>query len=1275
MGAFNRGAAAGDSPREDTLRRQRHPVLATHRRTSIPYALAIAMPVAMLCLRLAIGYEVGDPPSLVLFSIPIILSAYLGGLGPGLICTLVALLGTDYLLLPPLQSFAIASKLLLMQWAGLAAAGIAISALCELLHQSRRRVERAHSTLAVTLASVGDAVIATDRTGTVTTFNAEAERLTGWAPDEAVGRPLASILRFIHEQTRATFDDPVRHVLTHRDLRALANNTLVIGNGSREIPIEGTAAPMRQVDGTIAGVVLTFRDCSERRQVGTILQQSEERLRQAVRVSKIGIFDHDHLTDTIYWSPEQRAIYQWGPEEPVTLSKFLEHVHPDDVDAIATAVGRAHDPAGNGLFDVEHRVIRRDGAIRWLTTRSQTFFSAEGGARRPLRTIGAVLDVTERRHADALIVRLNKLYATLSQTNEAIVRVRSEEELFAQITRIAIEFGGLTCAWIGLVDEKTKWLVPVYKQGPGAFYAESIRISSDPGLPEGRGPGGKALREGIYQVTNDFLADERTAPWHAAARAAGIRGSIALPLRREGRVVGVMSLYAGEPDFFVDDVVRLLGEMAKDISFAMDNIAREERRQLAEKALRESETRLRLAVSASKLGIYDLNVKTGARSYNAEYALMLGYDPASFSESSRTFFERIHPDDRARWLAAFNGYLDGTLPEYHAEFRMRTAAGDWKWISSTGMAVERDERGSPLRFVGTHSDISERKATEERMRLSASVFESSHEAIVITDASLNIIAVNKAFVDTTGYSPDEALGRHIGLLKSGYHEQAYYDAIWQQIRDTGYWQGELWDRRKNGDIYPNLAAISAVQNEQGVVTHYVDIAADITQHKQAEERIKQLAYYDALTGVPNRVLLKDRATRDLAQAQRTGTELALFFVDLDRFKNINDSLGHIMGDRLLQAVAGRLRESIRDTDTVSRLGGDEFLLLFSVDGVPGAARVARKLLETVAQPFEIDGHSLRVTPSIGISMFPKDGTNFEELLKHADVAMYKAKESGRNAFHFFAPEMNTGALDRLILEGALAQAVDRHQLELYYQPQVRLGDGAVVGVEALVRWHHPEMGLLSPAKFIPIAEETGLIASLGEWVLREACRQNMHWERSGGLRLSTSVNLSSRQFVLGDVREIVSDALRETGLPAGRLEVEITESLLVQNDGTTLDTLNHLKAMGVGIAVDDFGTGYSSLSYLKRFPLDRLKIDQSFVRDLTVDRDDQAIASAIVNLGHSMGMVVIAEGVEAEAQMRILRSLGCDEAQGYYFAKPMPATELEQFLRVANRASSSCGDV
>ncbi|MFO1436324.1 MAG: EAL domain-containing protein [Gammaproteobacteria bacterium] len=1232
-------------------------------RRLIAYALAMVLPVAVVAIRLAIGYKAGDPPSLILFCIPIGICAYLSGAGPGFVCTLASMWATNYFLLAPLHSLAIDSPILVVQWLTLAVVGALLSMLFESLHRSMDRIEANRNIFAVTLASIADGVITTDSKALVTSINPEAERLTGWRSDEAIHSPLQSTFQGLSARSRQSLDNPVAAVLAHGNQTTFADDALLISKDGRETAIEYRAAPIRNQKEDIVGIVVSFRDCSQKRREGEMLRQSEERLRQALRVSNIGIFDHDHLTNTIYWSPEQRAIYQWGPGEPVTLERYFAHVHPDDVAAITKAVKDAHDPSGSGLFDVEHRIIRRDGEIRWLTTRSQTFFEGEGKSRCPTRTIGAVLDVTEGKKADDRIVRLNKLYATLSEINQTIVRVASEEELFPRITHIAIEHGGLVCAWIGMINEKTGWLIPIVKEGPSASYADNIRISIDPSLPEGHGPEGVALREGRNQIINDLPNVDQTSFWHDAAQKAGIRSSIAMPLRREGKVVGLMSLYSDEPHFFVDDVVRLFDEMAMDISFALDNCLREKRRQAAERSLQDSETRMRLAVNAAQLGIYDVNFKTGERSFNNEYAVMLEYDPATFRETTTEFNERIHPSDRAIWRSAYRGYLKGRLPIYQVEFRLRTARGNWKWILATGTAVERDERGKPIRFVGTHLDISDRKASEEQMRLVASVFESSHDTIVITDANLSIIAVNKAFSETTGYSAEEALGKHISLLKSGRHEDGFYDEMWRQINDVGYWQGEVWDRRKNGDIYPNLKTISAVRNQSGVVTHYVDIAADITQDKRAEEQIKQLAYYDALTGVPNRVLLQDRAKRELAQAHRAGTEIALFFVDLDRFKNINDSLGHVMGDRLLQELANRLRATVRDTDTVCRLGGDEFLLLFSIDGINSAARIAQKLLSAIGEPFQIDNHSLRITPSIGISLYPKDGSSFEELLKNADVAMYKAKESGRNTFNFFTPEMNAGALDRLMLEGALRQALGADQLELHYQPQISLKGGCIIGAEALVRWRHPERGQISPGRFIPIAEECGLITSLGEWVLKEACGQLRRWDEAGAVLPSIAVNLSSRQFTVRSISDVIANTLKETGLSGTRLEVEITESILLQDIENTLEALHRLKEMGIRVAVDDFGTGYSSLSYLKRFPLDRLKIDKSFVHDVTDDPDDQAIASAVINLGHSMGLVVIAEGVETQEQLKMLGKMGCDGAQGYFFAKPMPADEMGRFLK------------
>jgi diguanylate cyclase (GGDEF)-like protein/PAS domain S-box-containing protein len=836
------------------------------------------------------------------------------------------------------------------------------------------------------------------------------------------------------------------------------------------------------------------------------------------------------------------------------------------------------------------------------------------------------------------------------------------EELFSTVTRTAVEFGGLICAWIGMLDDRTSLVAPVATYGPGSNYAYDIRVSVDPGVPEGCGPIGTALRTGQHVVCEDFLSNPNTAPWHAPAATAGIHSAAVFPLRRENVIVGALNLYAGEAGFFEEDVVRLLDEMAVDISFALDNFAREERRRAAEQALRRSEARLRLALTASRQGIYDVNIQTGERTYDDEYALMLGYDPANFHEDGNSFYQRIHPDDRAAWLAAYRGYLSGALSDYRVEFRMRTAGGDWKWILSTGTAVERDPGGRPLRFIGTHADISDRKDYEEHIGLLASVFAASHESIVITDRDLNVIAVNKAFTKTTGYEAAEVTGKNIRMIQSGRHDAAHYKAIWRQIAKSGHWQGELWNRRKNGETYPTLSAISAVRNELDKITHYVDISADITRDKEAEQRIEQLAYFDALTGIPNRTLLEDRSKRVLAEARQAGTCVALLFIDLDRFKTINDSLGHVVGDQLLQGVAERLRRLSRETDTVSRLGGDEFLLLLTVNDASDAAREAQTLLAAIAEPYVIGGHSLRITPSIGIALFPKDGTSFADLLKCADVAAYKAKESGRGTFHFFTPEMNAGALEKLALENALRHALTNNELVLHYQPQIALINRQVVGVEALIRWQHPEKGLISPATFIPLAEESGLIAPIGEWVLREACRQNRLWQKARILSAPISVNLSARQFSLGNVLDLVSSVLADTELPASRLELEITEGLLVQDAETTLSMLKALKAHGVRIAVDDFGTGYSSLSYLKRFPLDRLKIDQSFVRDLVTNRDDQAIASAIINLGSSLGLAVIAEGVETAEQLAILRSLGCNEAQGYLFARPMPASDLQDFL-------------
>ena len=595
------------------------------------------------------------------------------------------------------------------------------------------------------------------------------------------------------------------------------------------------------------------------------------------------------------------------------------------------------------------------------------------------------------------------------------------------------------------------------------------------------------------------------------------------------------------------------------------------------------------------------------------------------------------------------------------EMMIETADGDSIFIEVSSNVIET---ASGHRLIqGAFRDIRQRKRVEAELKLSSRVFESSQEAIMITDAARNIVSVNPAFSEMTGYAAEEVIGKNPRLLGAGRQSAEFFAGMWHDINSENRWQGEIWNRRKNGDVYPVWLTISVYRGASGEILNYVGIESDISERHAAQESIRQLAYYDPLTRLPNRTLLQDRVEQALAVAEREGKQVALFFIDLDHFKKINDSLGHFAGDQLLIQVAQRLLDCIRRMDTVARLGGDEFVVLLSEVTLEGAADVARKVIAAIARPYAVEGHELSVTPSLGISLFPQDGRDFEALLKHADTAMYRAKESGRNAYQFFTSEMNVAALERLVLENSLRQGLERSEFVLYYQPQVDVASGSVIGAEALIRWNHPEIGMVSPAKFIPVAEMSGLIVPLGQWVLREACRQNREWQDAGLPKVCMAVNISSVQFRGGKLEEDVREVLAETGLAPDWLELELTEGTVMSDANATVDTLHRLSAMGIRLAIDDFGTGYSSLSYLKRFPIDRLKIDQSFVRDIVTDPDDWAIASAVISMGHSLRLKVIAEGVEHVEQLEMLRHQGCDEVQGYYFSVPLPAAEFRELLR------------
>ncbi|WKE66301.1 EAL domain-containing protein [Gallaecimonas kandeliae] len=585
--------------------------------------------------------------------------------------------------------------------------------------------------------------------------------------------------------------------------------------------------------------------------------------------------------------------------------------------------------------------------------------------------------------------------------------------------------------------------------------------------------------------------------------------------------------------------------------------------------------------------------------------------------------------------------------------------GDLVEVEASGCVFE--EQGESYLLL-SFRDIGERLRKERDLRLLAQVVEVSLDGVMITDANQHILAVNSAFSCITGYAPEEVIGQLPNILNSGIQDQAFYQTMWEKINLDGLWQGEIWNKRKSGDVYPQWLSIRAVKDDQGEVLHYVGVFSDLSDRKAAEDRIAFLAFHDPLTGLPNRTLLVDRCEQALLQAKRDGHCLALIYLDLDRFKAVNDSLGHDIGDTLLNEVVARIQPLCRDGDTLSRQGGDEFLLLLPrINETSQVELVVERILAAMSEPFLVGGHRLWISTSIGVAVYPDDGDNVSQLLRKADTALYHAKDSGRSTFSFFTRDMDKDLSDRLQLESALKDAIGTDQLCLHYQPQIHIASGQIIGVEALMRWNSPTLGQVSPAKFIPLAEDTGLIMPLGAWSLQEACRQLATW-RLQGFDGTMAVNISVRQLIRPDFFDLLEAALAQSGLPADRLELELTESLMMDNVEASLEVVRRLKALDVTLSIDDFGTGYSSLSYLKRFAVDNLKIDQSFIKGLSDEGQARSLVRAIVQMAHSLDLQVVAEGVETKEQLAILKAEKVDVAQGYLLGRPMAAEALSELL-------------
>jgi len=662
----------------------------------------------------------------------------------------------------------------------------------------------------------------------------------------------------------------------------------------------------------------------------------------------------------------------------------------------------------------------------------------------------------------------------------------------------------------------------------------------------------------------------------------------------------------------------------------------------------------------AKTGSWLFDLKNRTLEWSDELYRIFELDKKTVKPSKSRIIPLIHPEDKT--------LADVSLQKTHKEgsfdvtYRLKFESEQIKYVHEHREII-LDKENNIVAIQGIIQDVTAQREAEENLHLYADVFHSSGESILITDKDNNIIATNTAFTESTGYTLADLHGKNPSVLSDGKTPRNVYENMWSELNAKGYWQGELNGRKKNGEVYPKWMSLSASYGEAGEVLNYIASFADISERKADQERIHYLAHHDALTGLINRFSLEERLSQAIHTAERNKTQLALIFIDMDRFKLINDTLGHAAGDDLLIEVANRLKQSVRESDIVARIGGDEFVIVLTeIKDSLSAAPIARSIIKKLGELYIINNQNVFSSPSMGISLFPSDACDANSLLKNADSAMYHAKDQGRNNYQFFTESLNTDANERLKLENDLRFAIENNQFVLFYQPQMCCVEKNYCGVEALIRWMHPQQGMIAPDKFIPIAEETRLIIPLGMWVLEEACRQLSEWKKQYKKSIKMAVNISAQQLQDSELVEKIKFLIDKYTIQNGELELEITESTAMRDPDEAILILRKIRDLGVELAIDDFGTGYSSLAYLKLLPINTLKLDRTFVSDLEFDNDDAEISAAALALAHNLGLSVVAEGVETEAQEKFLIEHKCETLQGFYFSKPLPASEVEKII-------------
>jgi len=880
--------------------------------------------------------------------------------------------------------------------------------------------------------------------------------------------------------------------------------------------------------------------------------------------------------------------------------------------------------ASGSAQEFEEVIPQGDGLHTWLALK----FPLRDASGQPYAVCGIATDITERKRSEAQVRALNQNLEQRVSERAAELHVKDEQLREA----LALNENILMSSAAGFL----------------AYRQDGQCVLANPAVSELVG----GTRQQLLAQNFRQIASWRQSGLLAAAErvlASGAREEIETRISstfgREIWVQGQFSRFAnrGEPHLLLmlHDITQqrmaaeALAEREREFRSLADNVPDNViRYDLEGRALYLNRTLERtLGLSAGEL----LGKKAREAAPDGRYDALNDAVLQVGATGESTDFEQIVPGP------------DGTL-RYH----------------SIRIVAELGPDGTPVSVLAVGRDLTAQKEAEEELRLAASVFHNSAEGVLVTDAAGIIVSVNPAFAEITGYAESEVLGQKPSLLRSDRQEAEFYRAMWKALIEEGCWQGEIWNRKKSGEAYLEWLTINRIDDHAGTPVRYVSVFHDITELRRKDERIHHLAFHDALTGLPNRTLMHDRLQQALERARRENTRLSVTFIDLDRFKSVNDALGHDIGDLLLQEVARRIKHRLRAADTVARLGGDEFVVLMEELKEAGhCASLAQELIAEIARPMQLRGHAVEIGASMGMAFFPEDGGDPLELMKCADMAMYAAKAAGRNTYRFFQQDMLDRTAQRLTLEMELRRAIANHDLELHYQPQVAMATGKPAGVEALVRWRHPLRGLLPPGEFIPLAEESGLIVELGTWVLDEACRQAAAW-RAAGHGIKVAVNVSARELDTGDLVDRIAKLIARHGIVPADLEIELTESTVMANPENVAGVFARLRQLGVGVAVDDFGTGYSSLAYLRRLPIDVLKIDRSFVMDADRNEEDAQIVKTILALGQALKLTVVAEGIETGGQAELLQSLGCDIAQGYFFSRPLPARELEDWLATAD---------